>query len=82
VAAIYLDESYTNAFLIIGAARLLITTNISWLVNSALLVWGLKKGDKLISVFDTFLFFYKLFFKMPRSHSTVLIDEDGIRYKY
>ncbi|TGZ53154.1 acyl-CoA Delta-9 desaturase-like [Temnothorax longispinosus] len=52
----YLDESYINSFLIIGAARLLITTNISWLVNSALLVWGLKKGDKF-PVDDNSVFF-------------------------
>lgn len=78
----YWDESYTNSFLIIGATRLLITTNISWLVNSALLVWGLKKGDKLISIFHTFSLLYKLFFEMPKSHDTVLVDEDRIRCKY
>ncbi|XP_011165662.3 acyl-CoA Delta(11) desaturase [Solenopsis invicta] len=52
----YWDETFVNAFLIIGAARLLITTNISWLVNSALLVWGLKRGDKF-PVDDNSVFF-------------------------
>lgn len=56
VATDYLDESYTNAFLIIGAARLVVTANISWLVNSALLVWGLKKGDKF-PIDDNSVFF-------------------------
>jgi len=56
VAVKYLGESYINSFLIIGAARLMITTNISWLVNSALLVWGLKKGDKF-PVDDNSVFF-------------------------
>ncbi|XP_012529365.1 acyl-CoA Delta(11) desaturase [Monomorium pharaonis] len=56
VAIKYCDESYVNAFLIIGAARLLITTNISWLVNSALLVWGLKEGAKF-PVDDNSVFF-------------------------
>lgn len=56
VAVEYWDESFTNSFLIIGAARLLIATNISWLVNSALLVWGLKKGDKF-PIEDNSVFF-------------------------
>ncbi|XP_012062686.1 PREDICTED: acyl-CoA Delta(11) desaturase [Atta cephalotes] len=55
-AVVYWDESYTNSFLIIGAARLLITTNISWLINSALLIWGLKKGSKF-PVDDNSVFF-------------------------
>lgn len=52
----YWDESMANSFLIIGAARLMITTHISWLVNSALLVWGLEKGAKF-PVDDNSVFF-------------------------
>ncbi|CAL1689307.1 unnamed protein product [Lasius platythorax] len=52
----YWGESLANSFLIIGAARLMITTNISWLVNSALLVWGLEKGAKF-PVDDNSVFF-------------------------
>ncbi|XP_012215660.1 acyl-CoA Delta-9 desaturase isoform X2 [Linepithema humile] len=68
----YWDESFINSWLIIGAARLLITTHISWLVNSAVLVWGLKMGAKLISYFvnmrDTISLIYRLLYKMPKSH--------------
>lgn len=78
----YWDESFINSWLIIGCARLIIATHISWLVNSAVLVWGLKKGDKLIFYFvntrDTISLIYKLLYNMPKSHGTVLIDEDGI----
>ncbi|XP_011637431.1 acyl-CoA Delta(11) desaturase [Pogonomyrmex barbatus] len=56
IAIEYWNESTINSFLIIGAARLMITTNISWLVNSALLIWGLKKGDKF-PVDDNSVFF-------------------------
>lgn len=52
----YWGESLVNSFLIIGATRLMITTHISWLVNSALLVWGLKKGAKY-PVDDNSVFF-------------------------
>lgn len=52
----YWGESLANSFLIIGAARLMITTNIAWLVNSALLVWGLEKGAKF-PVDDNSVFF-------------------------
>lgn len=52
----YWNESFANSWLIIGAARLLVTTNISWLVNSAALIWGLKKGDKF-PVDDNSVFF-------------------------
>ncbi|GAB1864918.1 Acyl-CoA Delta(11) desaturase [Camponotus japonicus] len=52
----YWGESLVNTFLIIGATRLMITTNISWLVNSALLVWGLERGAKY-PVDDNSVFF-------------------------
>lgn len=52
----YWDESVLNAFFVIGAARFVITTNIVWLVNSALLIWGLKKGDRLDILFHSFFF--------------------------
>ncbi|XP_014206701.1 acyl-CoA Delta(11) desaturase [Copidosoma floridanum] len=42
----YWDETIPNSLLILGFFRLSVTTNISWLVNSAALVWGLKPGDK------------------------------------
>lgn len=82
----YWDESFVNSWLVIGAARLVVATHISWLVNSAALVWGLKKGDRLISYFintrDTISLIFRLFYKMPKSHGTVLVDEDGIRVFY
>ncbi|XP_029664649.1 acyl-CoA Delta(11) desaturase [Formica exsecta] len=52
----YWNESMTYSFLIIGAARLMITTNIAWLVNSALLIWGLERGAKF-PVDDNSVFF-------------------------
>ncbi|XP_029161007.1 acyl-CoA Delta(11) desaturase [Nylanderia fulva] len=52
----YFDESLANCFLIIGTARLMVTTHISWLVNSALLVWGLERGAKY-PVDDNSVFF-------------------------
>ncbi|XP_050457056.1 acyl-CoA Delta-9 desaturase [Cataglyphis hispanica] len=52
----YWDESIANSFLIIGATRLMITTHIAWLVNSALLIWGLEKGAKY-PVDDNSVFF-------------------------
>jgi len=76
----YWNESLLNSFLILGIVRLMITTNISWLVNSAKLIWGLKKEDKLISVFNSVSLLYKLFFKIPKSHATICIDADGIRF--
>nr|XP_033329813.1 acyl-CoA Delta(11) desaturase isoform X1 [Megalopta genalis]XP_033329814.1 acyl-CoA Delta(11) desaturase isoform X1 [Megalopta genalis] len=36
----YWDESMANVVLITGILRFAITANISWLVNSALLIWG------------------------------------------
>ncbi|XP_020286514.1 acyl-CoA Delta(11) desaturase-like [Pseudomyrmex gracilis] len=50
------DESLLNAFLIIGAARLTITTHFAWLLNSAVLVWGLTKEDRY-PVNDNSVFF-------------------------
>ncbi|XP_001599579.1 acyl-CoA Delta(11) desaturase [Nasonia vitripennis] len=42
----YWGESIKNTVFILGFFRLAVTTNFSWLVNSAMLVWGLKPGDK------------------------------------
>ncbi|XP_070159131.1 acyl-CoA Delta-9 desaturase [Polyergus mexicanus] len=52
----YWNESIINSILIIGAGRLMITTHIAWLVNSALLIWGLEKGAKF-PVDDNSVFF-------------------------
>ncbi|EFN78052.1 acyl-CoA Delta(11) desaturase [Harpegnathos saltator] len=46
VPVMYWGESFVNSVLVIGVARLIITTHIAWLVNSALLVWGMKKGAR------------------------------------
>ncbi|XP_014472089.1 PREDICTED: acyl-CoA desaturase [Dinoponera quadriceps] len=46
VSVEYCGESFVNSVLVIGATRVMITTHIAWLVNSALLIWGLKKGDR------------------------------------
>ncbi|KAJ8675171.1 hypothetical protein QAD02_010957 [Eretmocerus hayati] len=42
----YWGDSIKNSIFIVGFFRLAVTAHISWLVNSALLVWGLKPGDK------------------------------------
>ena len=73
----YWDESMTETILITGVLRFAITVNVSWLVNSARLVWSME-GKKLIQISDTFNLLYKLFFKMPKSHGTVMINYDGI----
>ncbi|XP_014231255.1 acyl-CoA desaturase [Trichogramma pretiosum] len=45
----YWGESIKNTVFILGFFRLAVTTNLSWLVNSAMLIWGLKPGDKFPS---------------------------------
>lgn len=50
-------------------------------MNSAFLVWNIKEGEKLIHISDTISLLYKLFFKMPQSHGTVIIDNNGIHIK-
>lgn len=42
----YWGESIRNTIFILGFFRLAVLANISWLVNSAKLVWGLNAGDK------------------------------------
>ncbi|XP_015589808.1 acyl-CoA Delta(11) desaturase [Cephus cinctus] len=42
----YWDESIKNSVFILGFARLAITLNLSWLVNSAMHIWGMNPGDK------------------------------------
>ncbi|XP_053980728.1 acyl-CoA Delta-12 desaturase [Hylaeus volcanicus] len=42
----YWDESLPTIILTVGILRFAITTNMSWLVNSALMVWGVK-GSKI-----------------------------------
>lgn len=74
----YWGESWVNSLLVIGATRLVVTTHVAWLVNSALLVWGLKRGDRLMSAFYNILHYYRLLAYMPKSHTTVIIDRDGI----
>ncbi|XP_032666234.1 acyl-CoA Delta(11) desaturase-like [Odontomachus brunneus] len=56
VPVTYWDESFWYTFFVIGATRLMITTHISWLVNSALSVWGLQKEDRY-PVNDNSVFF-------------------------
>lgn len=73
----YWDESMTETILITGVLRFAITVNVSWLVNSARLVWSME-GKKLIQISDFFNLLYKLFFKIPKSHGTVMINYDGI----
>lgn len=55
----YWNESLATSVLIMGATRLMITTNISWLVNSAMLLWGLKKGDKFPYDGNSIFFLWK-----------------------
>lgn len=74
----YWGESIKNTIFILGFFRLMVTANISWLVNSGILIWGLKPGDKLIAFFDTLSLLFKLFYKMPKSHMSVRIDNDGL----
>ncbi|XP_012276448.1 acyl-CoA Delta(11) desaturase [Orussus abietinus] len=42
----YWGESIANSVLILGFFRLAISLHMSWLVNSAMLIWGLSPGDK------------------------------------
>ena len=44
----YWDESIIETILITGFLRFAIMINISWLVNSAYLVWNIKEREKLI----------------------------------
>lgn len=74
----YWGESIKNAVFILGFFRLAVSTNISWLVNSAMLIWGLKPGDKLMSFIDSLSLLYQLFFRMPKSHGTVMINSSGL----
>lgn len=71
-----------NSVFILGFLRLVVACQMSWMVNSAMLIWGLKPGDKLGSIYDTLnLFFTLVFFKLPKSHGTIVIDGDGVRRK-
>lgn len=74
----YWGESIINSVFILGFFRLTVAVNISWLINSAVLVWGLKPGDKLMKFLNTLELLYMLFFKMPKSHGTVKIDDEGL----
>lgn len=73
----YWGDTISNSVFIIGFLRLAVLMNVSFLVNSAMHVWGLKQTDKLISVFDTYSLIFKVFIHRPRSHGTVAIDRDG-----
>lgn len=42
----YWNETLLNSICIMGFLRLLINSSVSRMVNSAILVWGLKRGDK------------------------------------
>lgn len=42
----YWEESIMNSIFILGFLRLAVSYQISCLVNSAMLIWGLKPGDK------------------------------------
>lgn len=77
----YWNESLIETILITGFLRFAITINISWLINSALLIWNIKEGEKLMHISDTISLLYKLFFKMPRSHDTVVINNSGVHIK-
>lgn len=77
----YWNESLIETILITGFLRFAIIINISWLINSAFLVWNIKEEEKLIHISDTISLLYKLFFKMPQSHATVIIDNNGIHIK-
>lgn len=75
----YWNETLLNSICIMGFLRLLINSSVSRMVNSAILVWGLKQGDKLMSILYIIRLLYMFFFKIPKSHGTVMIDYDGIR---
>ena len=74
----YWGESLLNSLFTLGFLRLAVTVNLAWLVNSAMLIWGLKPGDKLIPLLDTLSLLITIFFRMPKSHGTVRIDQDGL----
>ncbi|XP_033225619.1 acyl-CoA Delta(11) desaturase [Belonocnema kinseyi] len=42
----YWGESIMNSVFILGFLRLVVACQLSWMVNSAMLIWGLKPGDK------------------------------------
>ncbi|XP_043273756.1 acyl-CoA Delta-9 desaturase [Venturia canescens] len=42
----YWDESLLNTVFALGFFRLAVTANLAWLINSGVLIWGLKPGDK------------------------------------
>ncbi|XP_046629802.1 acyl-CoA Delta-9 desaturase [Neodiprion virginianus] len=42
----YWGESVMNSIFILGFLRFALTVNVSWLINSANLIWGLKPGQK------------------------------------
>ncbi|KAK2575056.1 hypothetical protein KPH14_008796 [Odynerus spinipes] len=54
----YWNESLVVSIFLAGILRLVIACNISWLVNSAILVWGLKPTDKF-PVDDYSVFYVK-----------------------
>lgn len=74
----YWSESIGVTIFVIGFLRLAVLLNVSWLVNSAMLIWGLKSHEKLKSIIDTTSLLFTLFFDRPRSHATVVIDSQGI----
>lgn len=74
----YWGESIVNSLFILGFFRLLVTTHITWLVNSAMLIWGMESGSKLLSIFTTIRLLIMLFYNMPKSHGTVMINDKGI----
>ncbi|XP_031776109.1 acyl-CoA desaturase-like [Apis florea] len=82
----YWDESIIDAILITGLLRFAITINISWLVNSAYLVWNIQEGERLIHIINIISsnVLYKrnesLFLKIRKSHDT-FIDTDVIHFK-
>ncbi|KAI4499357.1 hypothetical protein M0802_005617 [Mischocyttarus mexicanus] len=56
IPIIYWDESIQNSIFIVGLLRLAVTSNISKLVDRAILVWGLQPEDRF-PIDDNSMFF-------------------------
>lgn len=76
-----------ETILITGLLRFAITINISWLVNSAYLIWNIQEGERLMyisNIISSSNMLYKrnesLFFKTRKNHDT-FIDTDVIHFK-
>lgn len=78
----YWGESIANSVLVLGFLRFAVLSNMTWLIHSGILIWGLKPHEKLKSILDTYTLLFKLFIYKPRSHSTVVIDDQGVYSQY